>query len=100
MESCLSFNVWTLGFDKGDLRELPSSFLKRKECKVGENSDLCTRGNGEVRMLLGCSNCLRKSKKRLGGACSLHVQVLVFGAYQHAWFFGFACVGFQLVACE
>ena len=39
---CLSLDVWTRGFDKGDLRELPNSFLKRKESKVrGENSDLC-----------------------------------------------------------
>ena len=50
MGLCLSLDVWTRGFDKGDLRELPNSFLKRKENKVrGENSDFSwTGGNGEA----------------------------------------------------
>ena len=63
MVSCLSFKVWTHGFDKRDLRELPSSFLKRKESKVrGENSDFAwTGGNGEASWMF----VLRKVKEEV-----------------------------------
>ena len=63
MKSCLSFKVWTHGFNKRDLRELPSSFLKRKESKVrGENSDFAwTGGNGEVSWMF----VLRKVKEEV-----------------------------------
>ena len=59
---CLSLDVWTLGFDKGDLRELPSSFLKRKESKVrGERFRFVfTRGNREASWMF----VLRKSRKK------------------------------------
>ena len=45
--------MWTLGFGKWDLRELPSSFLKRKESKVrGENSDFAwTHGKWRGKVL-------------------------------------------------
>ena len=41
MELYLSFNLLTHGLDKVDLRELPSSFLKRKECKVRFKFPIC-----------------------------------------------------------
>ena len=67
---CLSLDVWTRGFDKGDLRELPNSFLKRKESKVsGENSNLCLPVG--IERLLGCLSW-EKSRKKWGGAWWLH----------------------------
>ena len=60
---CLSLDVWTLGFDKGDLRELPISFLKRKESKVrGEKFRFVfTRGNREASWMF----VLRKVKEEV-----------------------------------
>ena len=99
MESCLSFKVWSRLFDKRGIREFLALSLREKSVKWVRNSDLCTRGKWRGKELLGCSSCLRKSRKRWGGACSLHGQVLVFGAYQHAWYIDITCVEFPLVAC-
>ena len=78
MGFCLSFgcvNRWTW---EEDSRELPSTFLKRKRDKSEVRVQIFawTHGKWEV---LGCSICLRKSRKRWGGAWWLYVQVLVFG---------------------
>ena len=79
MVSCLSFKVWTHGFDKRDLRELPSSFLKRKESKVrGENSDFAwTGGNGEASWMF----VLRKVKEEVRWSLVIAwpAKCLVFG---------------------
>ena len=85
---CLSLDVWTRGFDKVDLRELSSSFLKRKESKVsGENSNLCLPVG--IERLLGCLSW-EKSRKKWGGAWWLHGQPsLGLWVCQHAWNFGF-----------
>ena len=75
----LSFKVLTHGFDKRVIREFLALSLREKWAKLVRNSDLCTRGKQRGKELLGCSSCLRRSRKRWGGACSLHGQVLVFG---------------------
>ena len=65
MEFCLSFNVWTHGFDKRDIRELLALSLREKSAKWGEEIMICMdpwkmRG----RVFLGCSSCLEKSQRR------------------------------------
>ena len=90
--------MWTVGFDKGDLREHPSSFLKRKESKVrGENFDFAwTRG--KWRGFLDV--CLEKSQGRSEvelGDC-MASQVLVFGFINMHETLAL-CVEFPLVAC-
>ena len=52
MESCLSFKVWTHGFDKRDLREVRILIL---------------HGPVEMERLLGCLSW-QKSRKKWGGA--------------------------------
>ena len=95
MELSFPFEVLTVGL-REDSRELPSSFLKRKR-EQRRNSDLCLPVG--IERFLRCSSCLRKSKKRLGVACSLHGRPsLGLWVYQHAWYFAFTCVEFQLVA--
>ena len=98
MEYYFPFEVLTRAFER-DSRELPSSFLKRKESKVRwGNSDFCLLVG--IERLLRCSSCLRKSKKRWGGACSLHGRPsLGLWVCQHAWYIDITCVEFSLVAC-
>ena len=70
MEFYFPFEALTRGLERR-LKRASSSFLKRKESKVRwGNSDLCLPVG--IERLLGCSSCLRKSKKKLGGTCSLH----------------------------
>ena len=91
-------NRWTW---EEDSRELPSTFLKRKreQSKLKFQTWVFTRRKWRSKKLLGCSICLRKSKKRWGGVWWLHGQVLVYGVCHHACFLGFTCVDFQLIAC-
>ena len=65
--------MWTYEFDKRDSRELLALSLREKRVKWGENSDSGgPMGNREGDSFLDVLVTLRKSKKRLGGACSLH----------------------------
>ena len=65
MESCLSFKVWTCGFEKKDIREFLELSLREKSVKWVRNSDLRTRGKWRGKELLGCSSCLRKVKEEV-----------------------------------
>ena len=71
MELYLPFEVLTHGFERKDSRELPSSFLKRKESKVRwEFRFVWIRGNKEG--FLDVLVSLTKSKKKWGGTWWLH----------------------------
>ena len=65
MEFCLSFNMWTRGFDKRDIRELLAISLREKSVKWGEEILICVdpwKMRGSV--FLGCFSCLEKSQRR------------------------------------
>ena len=78
MESCLSFKVWTHGFDKRDLREFLALSLREKRVKL-EVRILILHGRWKWRGFLDV--CLDKSQGRSEvelGDCMAN-QVLVFG---------------------
>ena len=99
MESCLSFKVWTRGFDKRDIREFLALSLREKGVKWGENSDFAwTRGKwrGKVLEVLVI---LRKVKEEIRWSLPIACPSLGLWVCSHAWNFGFTCVEFQFVAC-
>ena len=66
MESCLSFNVWTRGFDKRDLRELLALSLREKRVKWGEKFwFVWTHGKWEQENFLDVLVVLRKVKEEV-----------------------------------
>ena len=97
LESCLSFKVWTHGFDKRDLRELPSSFLKRKESKVrGENYDFAwIGGNGKASWMFVLTKV--KEEVRWSLVIAWPTKSWSLGVNMHETLA--LCVEFQLVAC-
>ena len=72
MESCLSFKVWTHGFDKRDLREFLAFSFREKRVKL-EVRILILHEPVEMERLLGCLSW-QKSRKKWGGAWWLHGQ--------------------------
>ena len=90
---------WPWVWEK-DSRELPSSFLKRKERKVRWEFIVWICGKWEEECFLEILVILKSQRRdEVELVHCMAGQVLVFGVCQHARHFGFTCVEFQLAAC-